>query len=91
MTTLQVSIPDELLELLGSREAASEHLRRAAVLELVKRQTISQGKGAELLGVSLWEFRDIMAEADVPVVDLSADELDEGHRNLGEALSGGDE
>jgi len=91
VTTLQVTIPDELLDLLGSRQAATEHLQRAAVLELIKRQVISQGKGAELLGCSLWELREHMAEADVPVVDLTEDELDEGHGALGDALAGGDE
>jgi len=89
MTTLEVPVPDELVELLGSEEAAKEHLRRAAVLDVVKRQVISQGRGAELLGMSLWEFRELMAEADVPVVDLTEAELKEGHRNLEDALGGG--
>jgi predicted HTH domain antitoxin len=88
MTTLAVSVPDELLELLGSEEAAREHLRRAAVLDLVKRQAISQGRGAELLGMSLWEFRDLMAETDVPVVDLAEPEPKEGYTSLKNALSG---
>jgi predicted HTH domain antitoxin len=83
-----VPVPDELLALLGSEEAATEHLRRSAVLDLVKREAISQGRGAELLGMSLWEFRDLMAETDVPVVELAEPELKEGHRNLKEALGG---
>lgn len=91
MTTLSVSVPDELLELLGSEEAVKEHLRRAAVLDLVRRQTISQGRGAELLGMSSWEFRDLLAETDVPVVDLTEPELKEGHKNLKEALRSGEQ
>jgi len=86
MTTLLVPVLDELLDLLGSEAAATEHLRRAAVLDLVKRQAISEGRGAELLGIGIWEFREIMAEADVPVVDLAEGELREGHRNLRKAL-----
>jgi predicted HTH domain antitoxin len=88
MTTLAVSVPDELLELLGSEEAAREHLRRAAVLDLVKRQAISQGRGSELLGMSLWEFRDLMAETDALAVDLAEPELKEGRGNLNDALGG---
>ena len=57
---------------------------------LVKRQAISQTRGAELLGMSLWDFRDLMAEADVPVVDLADAELEEGHQNLRDALGGHD-
>ena len=91
MTTLKVAVPDELLTLMGSKEAAQEHLRRTAILDLVKRHTISQGRGAELLGMDLWAFRDLIAEADVPVVDLAEAELAEGHQNLKDALSGTDE
>lgn len=86
MTTLQVTVPDELLELLGSREAAEEHVRRATVLDLVKRQTISQGRAAELLGMSPAALRDLMAEADVATIAVTEDELDEGHKNLKRAL-----
>lgn len=88
MTTLEVAVPDELLAFLGSKEAAQEHLRRAAVLDLVRRQVISQGRAAELLGMSVWDFRDLMAEADVPVVHLADTELAEGHQNLKDALRG---
>lgn len=87
MTTLVVSVPDEFLELLGSEENAKEHLTRAAVLDLVKRQVISQGRGAELLDMDPWDFRELMADANVPTVDLTARELREGHLRLKEALS----
>ena len=75
MPTLKVAVPDELLTLMGSREATREHLRRSAILDLVKRHTISQGRGAELLDMSLWAFRALMADADVPVVDLTEAEV----------------
>jgi len=88
MTTLAVPVPDELVTYLGSEDAAKEHLRRAAVLDLVRRQVISQGRGAELLGMSLWDFHELLAEADVPMVDLAEADLAEGHRNLRTALGG---
>ena len=86
MTTLKVPVPDELLELLGSREAARQHLRRSAVLDLVRRRAISQGRGAELLGMSRWEFHELLAHEDVPMADLTDVELQEGRRNLTTAL-----
>jgi predicted HTH domain antitoxin len=86
MTTLKVPVPDELLELLGSREAAREHLRRSAVLDLVKRQAISQGRAAELLGMSRWELHELLAHEDIPMADLTEAELKEGHGNLTAAL-----
>jgi predicted HTH domain antitoxin len=90
MTSLTVLIPDELVALLGSEDAARRHLRRAAVLDLVKRHAISQGRGAELLEMSLWEFHELMAETDVPVVDLTEPELKEGQGNLQKALRNGE-
>lgn len=85
-TTLHISVPDELLTVLGSKEKAESHLTRTAVLDLVKRQIISQGKGAELLQMSRSEFYEVMAESDIPMVDLSRAELVEGHQILKEAL-----
>jgi len=86
MTSLTILIPDELVDLLGSEDAACRHLRRAAVLDLVKRHAISQGRAAELLEMSLWEFQELMAETDVPVVDLTEPELKEGQGSLQKAL-----
>lgn len=82
MTVVTVQVSDELMAYLGSEVAAKEHLRRAAVLELVKRQVISQGRGAELLEISLWDLRQLMAEGGTPAVDLTEPELAEGHGNL---------
>ena len=90
MTTLDVTVPDELVEVLGSPEDARRHLTRTAVLDLVKRQAISLGKGAEVLGMSLWEFHELMSENDVPMVDLTELELKEGHSHLKQALAGED-
>ena len=90
MTTLDVAVPDELVEVLGSTEEAKRHLTRTAVLDLVRRQAMSQGKGAEILDMSLWEFLELMSDNDVPMVDLTELELKEGHSHLKQALAGED-
>ncbi len=74
---VQVELPSEVLDDFGSAAAAAEHLRRFAVLDLVKRRKISRGKAAELLGVSYHDLLDLMAEWDIPAFDLTAEELDQ--------------
>ncbi|MDQ3702752.1 MAG: UPF0175 family protein [Chloroflexota bacterium] len=74
---VQVELPSEVLDDFGSAEAVAEHLRRFAVLDLVKRRKISRGKAAELLGVSYHDLLDLMAEWDIPAFDLTAEELDQ--------------
>jgi len=44
-------------------------------MDLLREHQISQGKAAELLGLSRHELFDLMAKHHVPVIDLSADEL----------------
>jgi len=65
----------ELLEL--SPEGLEESLKKMIVLELVRKGRLSSGKAAELLGMSRWEFMDLMTEYNVPMTDLTSEELDE--------------
>lgn len=74
---VKVELPSEVLDDFGSAEAAAEYLRRFAVLDLVKGRKISRGKAAELLGVSYHDILDLMAEWDIPVFDLTLEELDQ--------------
>lgn len=74
---VQVELPSEVLDDFGSAAAAAEHLRQFAVLDLVKRRKISRGKAAELLGISYCDILDLMAEWDIPVFDLTEEELDQ--------------
>jgi hypothetical protein len=41
--------------------------------------------------MSLWQFREVVAETDVPVVDLTEPELKEGLGNLKQALGRGEQ
>ena len=59
--TVPVHLPEELVELLGSAEEASERTRLALVLDLLREARISQGKAAEVLGITRWDILDLMA------------------------------
>jgi predicted HTH domain antitoxin len=49
--------------------------KEAIVLELLRKGEISQGKAAELLGISRHDLLDLMAKHDIPMADFSPDEL----------------
>ena len=76
MTTLTLELPEELVALLGSPEAAVAQAKEALVLELLRQTRISQGKAATLLGLTRWEIIDLMAKHDILMGPLTAEELD---------------
>ena len=79
---LTIQFPDLIIELLGlSPEGLEESLRKMIVLELVRKGRLSSGKAAELLGMNRWEFMDLMTEYNVPMTDLTSEELDEQLEN----------
>ena len=59
--TLVVEMPEEVVALLGSPEAAAARARQALTIDLLREGRISQGKAAELLGLSRWAILDLMA------------------------------
>jgi len=52
-----------------------DNLNEEAVMELLREGRISQGKAAELLDISRHDLFDLMATYDIPVVDMTDDEL----------------
>jgi predicted HTH domain antitoxin len=50
--------------------------KEAPVMELLREHHISQGKTAEILGMSRYDLFDLMTKYQVPVIDLTAEELD---------------
>ena len=45
------------------------------MFELLRKKKISQGKAAELLRITRNELFDLMAKFDIPVIDMSEEEL----------------
>ena len=51
--------------------------KEGIVLELLRKEEISQGKAAELLGIDRNTLFDLMAKYDIQVIDMSEKELKE--------------
>ena len=75
--TLTLELPEELVKLLGSPEAAAAKAREALVLALLREARISQGKAAHLLGLTRWDILDLMAEHHIPSGPETPEELRE--------------
>lgn len=73
--TLTIDVPDELLILLGSAEAAAAKAREALVMALLRESAISQGQAARLLGLTRWDVLDLMARYAVPSGPETAEEM----------------
>lgn len=60
--TITLEIPETILSSLDSREDIAERAWKALVLDLLRDARISQGRAAELLGVTHYDILDLMAE-----------------------------
>jgi len=60
--------------------------KEGAVMELLRKGRISQGKAAELLDISRHDLLDLMALYNIPVFEVKPEELKEGFDNLKDAL-----
>jgi predicted HTH domain antitoxin len=75
--SLELKLPSELLPLLRkSRQEMERDAQLWVVLELFRRQKISAGKAAELVGLSLSEFMDVTREHGVTWVSYTEEELE---------------
>jgi predicted HTH domain antitoxin len=76
MRTITIELPDNLPLAIG---ASDEALARQARLDLAilwyDRGLISQGKGAEIAGLTRAEFIDELGRANVSAIRTTADEL----------------
>jgi predicted HTH domain antitoxin len=76
--TITVEVPDALLDdLAESPEEVGREIRLAAAIHLYSRGLVSQGRGAEIAGLSRWEFIQALRRADVPACQVTAEELTE--------------
>lgn len=66
MKIIEIPVPEEIIALLGSEDAARQGARKAFLFDLVRRGKISKGKAAELLCISLWELPDLLAQYQLP-------------------------
>lgn len=78
MNDLQVnlSLPRDLLGIFNVPESQlSKKILQLVTLDLFRQQLISAGKGGEILGVSKWEFIQLLGRQSIPYFNENPDEL----------------
>ncbi len=74
--TVQMEFPKELIGVLDVPEnQINNKLRELIVLELVRKNKISAGKGAEILNMGKFEFVGMLSQHDIPYFTDTPEEL----------------
>jgi predicted HTH domain antitoxin len=73
--TIELELPEDLVALLGSPEAAASKAKEALVLELLRETRISQGQAARLLDLTRWDILELMARHRIPSGPDTAEEM----------------
>ena len=76
-TPFTIEIPAELLEILGSAEAARTKTRQALILQLLREGEISQGYAANLLEITRYDILELMAKYQIPSGPQTPEEIQE--------------
>ncbi|NEP45377.1 MAG: UPF0175 family protein [Okeania sp. SIO2H7] len=75
---VELNLPKGLVEVLDVSESQLESkIKELTVLELFRQERISSGKGAELLGMSKWDFIELLGKNNIPYFTESLAELTE--------------
>jgi predicted HTH domain antitoxin len=85
--TVPLTVSDELVSMIGSAEELAERARQALVLDLLRDGEISQGKAAQLLGISRHDMLLMAAQHQIPSGPATIEELNaelEAYRRMGE-------
>lgn len=72
---LILEFPEEISEKDLEDEEVQRRSKEGAVCELLRKKKVSQGKAAELLGITRDELFDLMAKFDIPVIDMSEEDF----------------
>lgn len=83
MTTIQVEVPDSVfLALRESPAGVARDIRVAAAVNWFARGLVSQGRAAELAGISRWEFLEELGRRGVPAINITLDDLRQELREI---------
>lgn len=75
MRQITFNVSDELFELAGGDETQiGELMTQAVVAQLIRRQVISTGKAAELLGISRWDLPALLCQFEVSATEFRPEE-----------------
>lgn len=82
MVDVKLQLPKNLIKVVEAPNLQLETaLWQKIVLELYREETISLGKAAELLGITKWEFTDLLRDKNVPL-PYDEDDLEENLQTL---------
>src|SRR5262245_59275741 len=70
-----LELPDEVVKHVPAKELA-EKAKEALVMKLLREPQVSQGKAAEVLGISRYDLFELMSKYCIPVIDLTPEELE---------------
>jgi hypothetical protein len=68
MSTITFDLPEDVIALLGSPEAAAAKAKEALVLNLLRQRRIGHG-------LSIWDMLDLMAQYQIPTGPQTIEEL----------------
>jgi len=89
--SLQIVMPEKVVLQLQSEELGEEDLaglaRQLLAVELYARRLVSMGQAAEMLGLESHDFVKLLAERNVPLVDLPPAELEREMNTVRRMLS----
>lgn len=74
--TVRLNLPRDLLGVLDVSETGLENrLRELIAIELFREGRISSGKGGELVGISKWDFIQLLTRYNVPYFNQTPEDL----------------
>jgi len=82
MKIIEIAVPEEIINLVGSEEKAKEEAKEALILDLVRRGKMSKGKAAELIGINLWDLPEFLTKYRIPWFDYSKEDLQQDLNSL---------
>jgi Uncharacterised protein family (UPF0175) len=76
MKRFEIDLPDEVLAGFGWQEMeVPRKIREALIMELLRRDQLSEAQAGALLTLDRWEFLDLMGPYRVPAIRLHPEEL----------------
>lgn len=79
VVTVETRIPSDVYKTLRAhglqRDALAERSQQLLALRFYRDRVLSLGKAARLAGMRYWEFIEFLSDNQVPVIDLSEEEL----------------